>query len=93
MDDFDFDKLFDIYDKLQTGHIKNKHRAYNVAKVNSIPIPESSFYKIIDNLNILTLLEKEQVAENVIHQIAVIMNIEHIYKLYKEREKVINNGI
>ena len=86
MDDFDFDKLFDIYDKLQSGHIKNKHRAYNVAKVNSIPIPESSFYKIIDNLNILTLLEKEQVAENVIYQIAVMLNIDNIYTLYKERK-------
>ena len=75
MDDFDFTKLFDIYDRLNNGLIKNKHRAYNVAKVNSIPIPESSFYKLVDNLNILTLLEKEQVAENVIHQIAVIMNV------------------
>ena len=86
MDDFDFDKLFDIYDKLQSGHIKNKHRAYNVAKVNSIPIPESSFYKIIDSLNILTLLDKEQVAQDVIMQVAVIMNIDNIYTLYKERK-------
>ena len=86
MDDFDFDKLFDIYDKLQSGHIKNKHRAYNVVKANNIGIPESSFYKIIDNLNILTLLDKEQVAENVIHQIAVMLNIDNIYTLYKERK-------
>ena len=86
MDDFDFDKLFEIYDRLNNGHIKNKHRAYNVAKANSIAIPESSFYKIIDSLNILTLLDKEQVAQDVIMQVAVIMNIDNIYKLYKERK-------
>ena len=86
MDDFNFDKLFEIYDKLQTGHIKNKHRAYNVVKANGIPIPESSFYKIIDSLNILTLLDKEQVAQDVIMQVAVIMNIDNIYTLYKERK-------
>lgn len=86
MDDFDFTKLFNIYDKLQSGLIKNKHRAYNVVKANNIGIPESSFYKIIDSLNILTLLDKEQVAQDVIMQVAVIMNIDNIYKLYKERK-------
>ena len=86
MDDFDFTKLFEIYDKLQSGLIKNKRRAYNVAKANNIGIPESSFYKIIDSLNIVTLLDKEQVAQDVIMQVAVIMNIDNIYKLYKERK-------
>ena len=83
---YDFDKLFQIYNNIKGGKIKNIHRGYNVCKANGLEITQNAFYQFVKGMNIIQLLEEKNIDDDLILEVAKELSIDNIYKLYRNRK-------